>query len=213
MALTFCGLHGLYLWHVSRRLHNSGISVTPAGRLFGRSPDAELLIAVNFMFQSWDFVVSSTIPEHATAIFLGHHVLASTVSLCSLRYQVLHYYGVFFLGLTEVSSIFLVFLDLAKFFPPSKGSPYETFVMLVCGPLFVASFLCYRVAMWWPVSYRLLQDVRTVLENGQAGQLRGPGAKWVLLLFLACNLPLGLLQLYWTTVIAQEVRGTLVAIL
>jgi hypothetical protein len=212
MALTFCGVYGFYLWHLSRRVH-SDIPATPAGRLFAHMPQAELLVAVNFMFQSWDFVVSATIPEHATAVFLGHHVLASTVSFCSLKYQVLQYYGVFFLGLTEVSSIFLVFLDLGKFFPPSTGSVFETFVLFVCGPLFVVSFLCYRVALWWPESYRLLQDVRTVLGNGQARQLRGPGAKWVLLLFLACNLPLGLLQLYWTTIIAQEVRGTLVAIL
>jgi TLC domain len=211
MALTFCGVYGFYLWHVSKAVHTV-IPKTPAGRLFGHMPQAELLIAVNFMFQSWDFVVSATIPEHATPIFLGHHVLASTVSFCSLNYQVLQYYGVYFLGLTEVSSIALVFLDLGKFFPPAKDSALEMFILFVCGPAFVVSFIYYRVIRWWPVSYQLFTDIRFVLKSGQAKQLRGSRATWVLLLFLACNLPLGLLQLYWTTIIADEVHGTLVSI-
>jgi hypothetical protein len=118
--------------------------------------------------------------------------------------SVLNYYGIFYLGLSEVSSIFLVFVDLSKYFPPIPGTLYDHFVGIVCGPMFVAGFTFYRVILWWPVSYRLFTDVYSVVTSGQAQKLR-PGCSWVLYVFLGLNLPLGLLQLYWFTIILGEV--------
>jgi len=207
VALTSCAVIGIMAWHVTKRAHVA-LPRTPEGRLFGYLPEAELLAALNFTFQSWDFAVSLTIPEHATPIMLGHHLMAAMVSWCSVRYQYLHYYGIFFLGITEVSSIFLVFVDLARYFPPVPGSAFDTSVGLFFAPLFAATFLYYRVVLWWPESYRLWSDVRHVVRIGRAGQLR-PGASWVLYLFLALNLPLGLMQLYWSSMILAEVKKTL----
>lgn len=209
IALTTCGIIGFVIWHVTKRVHTQ-LPSTPEGRLFGYLPESELLAAINFTFQSWDFFVSLTIPEHATAIMLAHHIMAATVSWCSIRYTYLHYYGVFFLGLTEVSSIFLIYVDLAKYFPPVPGTFYQQWVEYFTAPLFVICFLYYRVVLWWPESLRLFNDVRSVVASGRAQQLR-PGATWVLYLFLALNLPLGLLQLYWVTVIFEEARKALAA--
>lgn len=207
MALTTCGILGFRCWHWTQRVFTI-LPATPEGRLFGYLPEAELLAAINFTFQFWDFWISLTIPEHATAIMLSHHLMAATVSWCSIQYQYLHYYGIFFLGITEVSSIFLVFVDLSKYFPPTPGTFYDQFIGLFCGPLFAVTFVYYRVWVWWPESHRLLHDVRAVTRSGRAHQLR-PGATWVLYLFLALNVPLGLLQLYWTTIIYQEAKKTL----
>jgi len=207
IALTTCALVGFHAWHISKRAHTA-LPATPEGRLCGYLPEAELLAALNFTFQSWDFCISLLIPEHGTAIMLSHHLMAATVSWCSVQYQYLHYYGIFFLGITEVSSIFLVFLDLSKYYPPQPSSAVYDAIVTLCGPLFVFTFLYYRVVVWWPESYRLLTDVRAVTRSGRAEELR-PGASWVLYLYLALNLPLGLLQLFWTTVIANEVRDTL----
>jgi hypothetical protein len=118
--------------------------------------------------------------------------------------SVLNYYGIFYLGLSEVSSLFLVFIDLSKYFPPIPGTLYDHFIGIVCGPMFVAAFTFYRVILWWPVSYQLFTDVYSVVTSGQAQKLR-PGCSWVLYVFLGCNLPLGLLQLYWFTIILGEV--------
>lgn len=203
IAITLCGALGFYTWHVTRKVHTQ-LPSTPEGRLFGYLPEAEKLAAACFTFQLWDFFISLLIPEHRTAIMLTHHTMAATVSWCSIRYQYLHYYGVFFLGLSEVSSIFLVFVDLSKYFPPIPGSPYDHFVGLLCGPVFVMSFTIYRVAMWWPVSVQLFRDARAVISSGQAQKLR-PGCTWVLYIFLGMNLPLGVLQLYWFGLILQEV--------
>jgi hypothetical protein len=207
IALTSCGLIGFYTWHVTSRSH-SALPNTSAGRLFGHLPEAELLAALNFMFQVWDFFVSLLIPEHSTPIMLSHHLMASTVAWCSIRYKCLHYYGVFFLGLTEVSSIFLVFIDLSKYFPPVAGSWLDVWINGVCGPSFAVTFFYYRVLLWWPESIRLFQDVSNVVKTGQAQSLR-PGNSWVLYLFLVLNLPLGLLQLYWSTIIVAEAKKVL----
>ena len=206
-ALTACGIIGFYTWHITGRSH-SGLPNTSAGRLFGHLPEAEWLAALNFMFQAWDFAISLQIPEHATPIMLAHHVMASTVAWCSIRYKVLHYYGVFFLGLTEVSSFFLVFVDLSKYYPPLDGSWFDVWVNGICGPSFAVTFFYYRVILWWPESIRLFRDVSEVVRTGQVQKLR-PGKAWVLYLFLVLNLPLGLLQLYWSTIIIAEAKKVL----
>jgi hypothetical protein len=184
---------------------------TPAGRLFGYIPEAEVLAAASFTFQLWDFFISLLIPEHRTAIMLSHHLAASLLSFYSIKYSVLHHYGLFFLGVSEISSIFLVFVDLAVFFPPIPGSLYDKFNTLITGPGFVLSFVLYRVLYWWPVSYQLFHDVYSVtILTDQAKRLR-PGKTWVLYIYLLLNLPLGLLQLYWLSVIREEARKVVFA--
>jgi len=211
IGLTISAIIGLYSWHISRRAHTI-LPSTPQGRLFGYLPEAEDLAAISFCFQTWDFFISLIIPEHATYLMLGHHIMAATVSFCSIQYQYLHYYGIFFLGITEVSSIFLVYVHLAKYFPPVPDTLFDKWVAIVCGPMFFLSFLYYRVFVWWPESWRLFRDVKAVVSSGQAQKFR-PGSTWVLYLFLALNLPLGLIQLYWTTIIFEEAHKVVSSVL
>lgn len=205
MAIATCGITGFRSWHIHRIAHTA-VPPTAAGRLFGYIADAEFLAAINFTFQLWDFFISLLIPEMRTAIMLTHHLAASLLSYCSVKYGVLHYYGHFFLGLTEVSSIFLVVVDLAKYFPPVPETFYHHFVMSFAAPGFVLSFFFYRFLYWWPVSYQLYKDVYTVtVKTDQAARQR-PGNVCVLYMYLILNLPLGLLQVYWLTVIAEQVQ-------
>lgn len=121
--------------------------------------------------------------------------------------QYLHYYGVFYLGLTEVSSIFLVFIDTSKYFPPDPGSLFDRFVG-ICGPSFVVTFFYYRVLLWWNVSYLLWSDALHVMQSGMAEKQR-PGKSFVLCLFLSINIILGVLQLYWFRIIMGEAAKVL----
>jgi len=165
--------------------------------------------AMNFTFQFWDFWISLSIPEHRTPLMLAHHLAASIVSWCSFRYQVLNYYGLFFLGLSEVSSIFLVVVDLARYFPPIPGTFFDQLNSLVAGPGFALSFILYRFVYWWPVSYQLFKDVHTVSVKTDTARKLRPGQSWVLYLYLVLNLPLGFLQVYWLTIILGEVQRVL----
>jgi hypothetical protein len=114
---------------------------------------------------------------------------------------------VFFLGVSEFSSVFLIFVDLAKYFPPEPETFYDS-VVAVSGPLFAVSFAFYRVVLWWQVSLLLWKDCYHVVSKGVSNKLR-PGKNFVLYAFLFLNLPLGVLQLYWFTIILGEARKLL----
>eukprot|EP00566_Odontella_aurita_P016113 CAMPEP_0113550630 /NCGR_PEP_ID=MMETSP0015_2-20120614/14088_1 /TAXON_ID=2838 /ORGANISM="Odontella" /LENGTH=281 /DNA_ID=CAMNT_0000451457 /DNA_START=115 /DNA_END=960 /DNA_ORIENTATION=- /assembly_acc=CAM_ASM_000160 len=206
VAIFYCGVMGISTWH--RSVHRD-LPSTPEGRLFGYLAESELLAAANFTFQVWDFFVSLMIPEHATAVFLLHHVAAALVSWFSLSYQVLHYYGVFFLGCSEVSSIFLLFIDLGRYFPPTTGSPFDLLIS-ICQPAFLITFGWYRIVLWWKVSILLWKDVIYVLKTGKAEELR-PGKSFCLYIYLFLNVVLGLLQIFWFGIILRAayevVRG------
>jgi hypothetical protein len=195
---------GIYSWHISGRAHKA-IPDTPEGRIYGYLPEVEYMVVSNLVYQIWDFLVSLTIPEHCTPIMMTHHVVAAIVCYTALDGFMLGRYSIFFMGLSEVSSIFLVLLDFTKYFHPMPGSSLEFLVDQVAGPLFVFCFILYRVILWWPTSYSLLKDVRSVVASGRAEQLR-PGRTWMLYLILSINFPLGLLQLYWLTTILEEAR-------
>lgn len=206
-AICFCGVLGFQAWHISRRAHTA-LPQTPQGRLFGFLQESETLCAVNFTFQVWDFMISLIIPEHSGVLMLCHHVMAATVCCMALQHQVLHYYAVFFLGVTEFSSMFLLVVDLAKYFPPTEGTIYDTIVG-VCGPLFAVAFTIYRVYLWWKVSFLLWNDCYQVVTSGISNKLR-PGKNYVLYTFLVLNVPLSFLQLYWFTIILGEAQKLLV---
>jgi hypothetical protein len=203
-GLTFlvCGGIGIYSWHVTGRAKQE----SPELRLYGYLPEAKWLTVVNLTYQIWDFYISLvSIPDFCTPIMMTHHTVAGIVAYSGLSSQILSTYAIFFMGLSEVSSIFLVGCDLGQFFPPVPGTMYDTWVNGISAPLFVITFLYYRVVLWWwPMSYNLFQDVRTVLQNGVAEQR---GRKWVLYQLVFLTVPMGFLQLYWTTLILVKVKS------
>eukprot|EP00978_Attheya_sp_CCMP212_P014917 scaffold38298_cov49-Attheya_sp.AAC.3 len=87
LVLTYLGVMGFYLWHINKRAHTA-VPNTPEGRLFGYIPESENLIAINFIFQVWDFLASIISPEHCTVIFMTHHLLAAIATGCALANQV-----------------------------------------------------------------------------------------------------------------------------
>ena len=97
----------------------------------------------------------------------------------------------------------MIFIDLARFFPPEPGTSYDAFANGICGPLFAVTFTVYRVILWWIVGYQMFSDIIAVLRNGTAQKMR-PGRNHVLYVMMTLNLLLGLLQLYWFQIILVE---------
>jgi hypothetical protein len=191
----FMGLSGFFAWHVTKRAHTT-IPNTPHGRLFGYIPEADRLNAGIFVFQTWDFFASLFIPEHASPVFLAHHVVAALTAYFSLEHAYVHHYAIFFGGCSEISSIFLVICDFDVYFPAGRGSAWGAFVTF-CQLAFTLTFFYYRGVGWWKVSYNLWSDALTVLKKTPANVGLPTGKKWFLYVFLAADVMLGSLQLYW----------------
>jgi len=103
-----------------------------------------------------------------------------------------------------------VSLDINKYFELQPGTLLQQFLQHITGPLFVVTFIYYRVILWWPCSMQLLKDVREVTSTGKAAEVR-PGRTWILYMWLTLNFPLGLLQLYWLTLIVEEAHAVVAA--
>jgi hypothetical protein len=187
----YMGLMGFWTWHVSKMK----LSQTPEGRLFGYLEEADRLNVGIFIYQTFDFFASIFVPEHCTAIFLGHHVLAAFTAWMSLEFQMVHYYAIFFGGCSEISTIFLVLCDFDVYFPAERGSVWGA-IIAFCQVSFTLSFLYYRVFGWWQVSFQLWSDVTSVAKKNVIHDYR-PGKAWFLYAFLVMDLLLGLLQVYW----------------
>jgi hypothetical protein len=202
IAMMYMGSLGVRNWYFSQDVQNM-TKKDPEDRLFGYLKAANDQNVANFCYQVWDFCFSLTIPEHREMVFLIHHVLAAITALCSLEYQMVPYYSVFYGGCSEFSSIFLVWADADQFFPPTEGSLYDFFI-LFCKGMFVLTFFFYRVYGWILHSFPLWKDVLHVTRTGSAEQLR-PGKSSFLYLFLSLDVLLGALQLYWFGQIVQKV--------
>jgi len=193
MQITL-GTIGFLAWHWTRQAHKD-IPATPEGRLFGYLKEAEYLNLAIIVFQVWDFLFSLGIPEHATPVFLGHHLLTALTAWFSLEYQLVHHYALYFGGCSEISSIFLVLCDFDVYFPADRGSLWST-IIFFCQASFTFTFIYYRVTGWLWVGFSLWRDVIYALKTKTAEQLR-PGKSWFLVVFLAASVLLGLLQFYW----------------
>ena len=106
------------------------------------------------------------------------------------------FFKVYFLGLTEISSLFLLFIDFAKYFPPIQSSIFSQIVSIseIC---FIITFFYYRVYKWNVISYQLWNDVYNVTVKSNVAQRLRPNKVYVLYVYLICNLLLGALQLTW----------------
>jgi hypothetical protein len=112
------------------------------------------------------------------------------------------------LGCSEISTIPLIAIDLAKFFPPLPDTRYDFLVNAISGPLFAITFTYYRVILWWQVGFQMFRDIFHILKNGEARKQR-PGRNHVLYVMMVLNFLLGLLQLYWFRTILMEAMKVL----
>jgi hypothetical protein len=111
---------------------------------------------------------------------------------------------VFFFGCSEISTIFLVTIGLAKFYPPMYVS--SVLVDCVFAPLFVVFFFYYRLLQWWKLSYQLFHDLRHVLVKTRQASNWRPGRNHVLYVISIANLVLGILQVYWFGIILLQLK-------
>eukprot|EP00440_Ansanella_granifera_P017494 gb/GFBE01019004.1/.p1 GENE.gb/GFBE01019004.1/~~gb/GFBE01019004.1/.p1 ORF type:complete len:282 (+),score=24.30 gb/GFBE01019004.1/:1-846(+) len=185
-------------------------------RLFGPhsfGDDAEWLTLLAFSYHIIDLAVLVT---HAVASTLGkaqplpevgtmlaHHVVTALLAYHSLRFSFLQFYGIFYVGVAECSSVPLAAMNLLRMAsessqPPGSWLPKLNSAMRVC---FAISFLVVRGPWWLYVNCRFYSDTAPLLlraEGPVAERLASHGMPRVhVVCWLFANALLTLLQLHW----------------
>jgi len=99
-------------------------------------------------------------------LLMIHHALALCATWAGLYPGVAQIYGVFFMGVSEMSTVSLCLLatfdddlgltGMAEAFPTAK---------LVIGAVFVVTFIIFRILLWPIFTYHILNDTKLVLER------------------------------------------------
>jgi hypothetical protein len=163
-------------------------------RMYKYHPEAARVIVLFLGYQFKNMY--DTIIFNDGALFIAHHILALGTAWGALFPGAAHFYGIFYLGLSEGSTAALCFLanfddefgvkGLGDAFPMTK---------VISGAIFAVLFILFRVIMWSVISYYYVSDVRNVLKNKDDPRLVGRKI-WFQFTGISLSL-LSLLQIIW----------------
>lgn len=171
-------------------------ATTPQDRLLQGSFFSEIVIGIML----WDIPVTTLTPQLRNLPMTIHHVAMVVTAALSLGVwsdgaPLFGYYAPFFFGVTEVSTLPLIVMDLSK----SYGLPSPEWA----GPLFAFLFLTVRAVYFPYVSITsVLPDIHKVAAKGIYRK-----ALYVMTLL---NMLFTILQLYWGTLVVQEIITAIV---
>mmetsp|Transcript_1965 Transcript_1965/g.2380 ORF Transcript_1965/g.2380 Transcript_1965/m.2380 type:complete len:305 (-) Transcript_1965:233-1147(-) len=130
------------------------------------------------------------------AIFIAHHLFAGVTAWLGMYPGVASIYGIFFMGLSEVSTMILVLLSN---FDPHFGIDglEEAFPMtkVALGATFAILFIIIRVIVWPIVTYHFLLDALKVLKRDSVHETKP--VKIALRMMVVSSVGLTALQLLW----------------
>lgn len=186
-AMSFIAGCGVYYWF------------TEAGhakdRIYSKLEGGVVVSKANLAFQIYDLIATICIRDLRKAEMLVHHSLAILLAYFLLRNDYCHYYSIFFLGVTEASSIPLCIVDVFKHFRKlaARYDALNTSLRI----LFALGFMVIRV-VWWPcISYRYFSDT---YQSYKDGTIYNPS---LVAFFAISNILLTLLQWKWGIQIVQ----------
>ena len=186
--LFYCAYEGATAWWF--KLDDF---TTKEQRLYATSPHARNVLQCNFAFQTWDFFASMLHKETAAPEMLAHHLLAALLCYWAITMPYMHYYGVYFMGVAEVSSVPLVVVDICKYYPEvTKRFPW---LDLASKLSFGILFLIVRDILWVWTAITVWKDGLGILKAGDFPE-QYPG--YVTAGVLLANVFFTTLQLLWT---------------
>jgi len=163
-------------------------------RIYGYSESAATISALTIAYELYNTIAVLFLHEYRNAAFIGHHSTTFVLGLL-VSYPFLHYYVLFFFGVTAISSAPLAMVELMHILKLSK-------VEVFCRGLFCIFFLAIRTVYWPIVSYYFWADELAAL-NGAV-----PVHSYFSHIFLlVANIFLTALQFYWTKVIFCDIAS------
>lgn len=164
------------------------ISGSAHGRLYGLSETMQTIAVLTAVYEVYNTILTIVMPEYRTMEFIAHHATTCVLALCS-AYPFLNYYGLFFMGVSSVSTIPLCLIEIFECLEADR-------VVFVLHRIFAFLFLCVRTCYWPLVSWGFWSDALSALRADTL-ELQVHN-KAVYILFLVANFGLTGLQLVWT---------------
>jgi hypothetical protein len=168
-------------------------------RIHGRSDWVENhLVYPMIGYQIWNLLASCCMNEFRGVQMIVHHVLTGSLAYFGL-YPYVHFQGLFFFGLTEITNVPLTFVDFFKQFKDYA----EVYPNLYSASrmVFGVSFIVLRLIMWPYRCYGFWKDSLHLLISGEAH------SNFVVGFFLMANILLTGLQFVWGKEIIKAVMG------
>jgi len=193
---------GLRNRHIIRDMIPGGItfgradSMPEAGyeaRLFTYHPAAQHVLLFFFAYQVKNMFDS--IVWNDGIVFILHHLLSGAAAWGGMFPGSTHYYAIFFMGISEVSTAILCMLanfddehgvvGLGDAFPLAK---------VVLGVVFAVAFIICRSVLWPFVTYYFVRDARNAIKSDSPRSRSRRG--WLRLFVFSCA-GLSILQVLW----------------
>lgn len=167
-------------------------------RTYGRSIYFEHHLAAPLLtYQFWNFMICLIMTELRDGVMLIHHAASGLCALFSLH-PFLQYYGLFFFGVPEVTSVPLTFITTSRCFPFLKTDyPY---IYEISKWSFGVLFLLIRLVMWTYVSVWYWIDTVHLIRDGN------PHSLFVVGYYCFANVVLTGMQYFWGYKIIQQIR-------
>jgi hypothetical protein len=195
MVVAYLGMKNTHVCQdiISHVLHGKN-SMPLAGfekRLFTYFPASQQIALVFFAYQVKNMY--DTIVWNDGIEFVLHHIFAGAAAYGAMYPGVAHFYAVFFLGISEISTAILCVLanfddthgveGLAEAFPTAR---------IVIAVSFVIAFICCRTVMWPFFGYHFMRDALAALKSNHSW-----ARKAYLRMLLTIFGGLTLLQIIW----------------
>eukprot|EP00629_Pelagomonadales_sp_RCC1024_P006677 CAMPEP_0119259132 /NCGR_PEP_ID=MMETSP1329-20130426/69_1 /TAXON_ID=114041 /ORGANISM="Genus nov. species nov., Strain RCC1024" /LENGTH=236 /DNA_ID=CAMNT_0007258495 /DNA_START=168 /DNA_END=878 /DNA_ORIENTATION=+ len=190
--LGFCALAvlGATSWLEPGGLYTQ-LASTPA--VLAPGPVGALVCALQIPFQIYELLCAFGVKRlrGKAGEMIAHHALSLLLASLAYNKGIYYYYGAYFFGISELSSVPLAFLDAFKMFPDLRKAYPKTNAFV--RPFFCVVFLGLRTLYWPVVSYHFWK----------ASLAHWPNDQVELLVFMTVNVVLTSLQAYWSYLIVR----------
>ena len=130
--------------------------------------------------------------DYRTAQAFLHHIYTALLCLVGMHYGFIYHYAYYFIGVAELSTVPLTFVDLFRVLP-NLAERMKT-ANLISRASFALTFLATRVVYWPIVSSTFQIDV---YETWSDGIIAAKKAQVPAVVFLVGNVGLTGLQFWW----------------
>lgn len=189
LIVTYVGVAGSYGWYEMTFNENSEFYPLQFNKFYGMSQFfVDHLMIPMLSYQVWNVVLCFVLNDLYEPFFIGHHTVTASLAYFGTNPYV-HYYGLFFFGIAELTNVPLTFYDVFKYFPDLKAK--YSMVNEVSKVVFALSFIFLRLVIWPFISFEFWRDSIKLVQSGEAH------SNFVVIFFLLANFFLTGLQFMW----------------